>query len=56
MKISVHGNKSIMAVFDSQVVELDVSARRVVRLDVRGCEWSGWMFFRKFLRLCGQFR
>jgi hypothetical protein len=43
-----------MAVFDSQVVRLDVSARRVVGLDVRGREWSGWMFFRKLLRLCGR--
>lgn len=31
---SVRGNKSIMAVFDSQVVRLDVIASRVVRLDV----------------------
>ena len=30
--------------FDSQVVRLDIIASRVV----------GWMFFRKFLRLCGQ--
>ena len=35
MKISLRGNKSIKAVFDSQVVRLDVSARRVVELDVR---------------------
>ena len=41
MKISLRGNKSIMAVFDSQVVRLDVIARRVVGLDVRGREWSG---------------
>jgi hypothetical protein len=33
MKISLRGNKSITAVFDSQVVRLDVSVR----------EWSGWM-------------
>ncbi len=56
MKISLRGNKSIRAVFDSQVVRLDVIAPRVVGLDVRGREWSGWMFFRKFLRLCGQVR
>ncbi len=36
MKISLRGNKSIRAVFDSQVVRLDVSAWRVVDLDV-GC-------------------
>ena len=34
-------NKSIKAVFDSQVVRLDVSAPRVVRLDVSVREWSG---------------
>jgi hypothetical protein len=34
MKISLRGNKSIRAVFDSQVVRLDVIAPRVVRLDV----------------------
>ena len=54
MKISVHGNKSKGAVFDSQVVRLDVIAPRVVGLDVSVREWSGWMFFRTFLRLCGQ--
>ena len=41
MKISPRGNKSIKAVFDSQVVRLDVIAPRVVGLDVRGREWSG---------------
>ena len=41
MILSVRGNKSIKAVFDSQVVRLDVIARRVVGLDVRGREWSG---------------
>ena len=54
MKILLRGKKSIMAVFDSQVVRLDVIARRVVGLDVSVREWSGWMFFRTFLRLCGQ--
>ena len=54
MKISLRGNKSIKALFDSQVVRLDVIARRVVDLDVSVGEWSGWMFFRKFLRLCGR--
>ena len=54
LKITLRGNKSIMAVFDSQVVRLDVIARRVVGLDVSVREWSGWMFFRKFLRLCGR--
>ena len=36
MVFSVRGNKSIEAVFDSQVVRLDVIAWRVVSLDVRG--------------------
>jgi hypothetical protein len=40
MKISLRGNKSIKAVFDSQVVRLDVSARRVVGLDVSFREWT----------------
>ncbi len=57
---SLRGNKSIMAVSDSQVVRLDVSAGRVVRLGYQGSSevrldvfsdifevvWSGWMFFR----------
>ena len=34
MKISLRGNKSIKALFDSQVVRFDVIAPRVVRLDV----------------------
>ena len=51
MVFSVRGNKSIEAVFDSQVVRLDVIAPRVVGLDVRGREWSGWMFFRLLARL-----
>jgi hypothetical protein len=34
--LSLRGNKSIKAVFDSQVVRLDVIAWRVVSLDVRG--------------------
>ena len=38
---SVRGNKSIEAVFDSQVVRLDVIAPRVVELDVSVGEWSG---------------
>jgi len=37
----LRGNKSIRAVFDSQVVRLDVIAPRVTELDVRGREWSG---------------
>ena len=37
---SVRGNKSTKAVFDSQVARLDVSALRVVGLDVAGLEWS----------------
>ena len=41
MKISLRGNKSIIAVFDSQVVRLDVMAWRVVGLDVGVHEWSG---------------
>jgi len=41
LKISLRGNKSIMAVFDSQVVRLDVIAPRVVGLDVSVREWSG---------------
>jgi len=41
MKISLRGNKSIIAVFDSQVVRLDVIAPRVVGLDVGVHEWSG---------------
>jgi len=41
MKILLRGNKSIKAVFDSQVVRLDVIALRVVRLDVSVREWSG---------------
>jgi len=41
MKISLRGNKSIKALFDSQVVRLDVIAPRVAELDVRGREWSG---------------
>jgi len=40
MKISLRGNKSIKALFDSQVVRLDVIAPRVVRLDIKGREWS----------------
>ena len=40
MIFSVQGNKSIKALFDSQVVRLDVSVLRVVGLDVRGREWS----------------
>ena len=54
MILSVRGNKSIKAVFDSQVVRLDVSAPRVVGLDVSVREWSGWMFFRILPRLCGR--
>ena len=54
MKISLSGNKSIKSLFDSQVVRLDVIAPRVVGLDVSVREWSGWMLFRKFLRVCGQ--
>ena len=38
MKIALFGNKSIRAVFDSQVVRLDVIAPRVGGLDVRGRE------------------
>ena len=38
---SLRGNKSIKALFDSQVVRLDVIAPRVAELDVRGREWSG---------------
>ena len=34
--LSVRRNKSIRAVFDSQVVRLDVIAWRVVNFDVRG--------------------
>ena len=41
MILSLRGNESIEAVFDSQVVRLDVSAWRVAELDVRGREWSG---------------
>ena len=41
MKISLRGNKSTRVVFDSQVVGLDVSAWRVVGLDVSLREWSG---------------
>jgi len=41
IKLSLRGNKSIKAVFDSQVVRLDVIAPRVVGLDVRLREWSG---------------
>ena len=50
MKISLRGNKSITAVFDSQVVRLDVIAPRVVDLDNIGlrvvgldvfCIWQG---------------
>ena len=41
MKISLRGNKSIKAVFDSQVVRLDVITPRVVGLDVSVREWSG---------------
>jgi hypothetical protein len=37
----LRGKKSIMAVFDSQVVRLDVIAPRVVGLDVSLREWSG---------------
>ncbi len=40
MKISLRGNKSKKALFDSQVVRLDVGARRVVGLDVSAREWS----------------
>ncbi|MGI6769472.1 MAG: hypothetical protein ACOX5E_01285 [Bacilli bacterium] len=40
MKISLRGNKSIKALFDSQVVRLDVIAPRVVGLDVSLREWS----------------
>jgi hypothetical protein len=47
----LRGNKSIRAVFDSQVVRLDVIAPRVVGLDVSVREWSGWMFFRLLARL-----
>lgn len=54
MKISLRGNKSIKALFDSQVVRLEVIAPRVAELDVRGREWSGWMVFRILPRLCGQ--
>ena len=47
MKISLRGNKSIRAVFDSQVVRLYVSAWRVVGLDVFSeffeVVWSDWM-------------
>ena len=35
----LRGYKSIRAVFDSQVVRLDVSAPRVVGLDVSVREW-----------------
>jgi hypothetical protein len=35
MKISLRGNKSIKALFDSQVVRLDVIAPRVAELDVK---------------------
>ena len=54
MILSVRGDMSIEAVFDSQVVRLDVSAPRVARLNVGVREWSGYMFFRTFLRLCGR--
>lgn len=46
MKISLRGNKSITAVFDSQVVRLDFIAPRVDDLDVFSdvfeVVWSGW--------------
>jgi len=38
MRISLRGNKSIKALFDSQVVRLDVIAPRVAELDVRHVE------------------
>ncbi len=41
MKISLRENKPIKALFDSQVVRLDVIAPRVVGLDVSLREWSG---------------
>ncbi len=40
MILSVRGNKSIKAVFDSQVVRVDVIGWRVVGLDVSVGEWS----------------
>ena len=47
MKISLRGNKSITAVFDSQVVRLDVIAPRVDDLDVFSnifeVVWTDWM-------------
>ncbi|MDD4753604.1 MAG: hypothetical protein PHT78_10230 [Desulfitobacteriaceae bacterium] len=42
MKISLRGNKSIRAVFDSQVVRLDVIAPRVVGLDVGYIDFPGF--------------
>lgn len=41
LKISLRGNKSIMAVFDSQVVRLDVF------LEIFEVVWPGWMLAKK---------
>ena len=50
MNFSVRRNKSIKPLLDSQVVRLDVSAPRVVGLDVFSdfleAVWSGWMLRR----------
>jgi hypothetical protein len=40
MKISLRGNKSIKAVFDSQVVRIDVFINEVSRLNTGSYEFS----------------